>query len=61
MDHRRKRLIQAQQAAREGRRWYAFYQGTRARKQNRPGNPYPSSSEMAANWEAGWKYAEEMK
>ncbi|OQB83247.1 MAG: hypothetical protein BWX88_03436 [Planctomycetes bacterium ADurb.Bin126] len=61
MNHRRKRLIQAQQTAREGRRWYAFYQGTRAQKHNRPGNPHPPGSEMAACWEAGWKYAEDEK
>jgi hypothetical protein len=58
VDARRRRLIEARNAAREGRRFHAFYRGYRDRRQGRSGNPYQPGSQEAACWESGWKHAE---
>jgi len=52
-------MIDRAKAGREGRRWHAFYQGYRARRANRPGNPHRAGTDAHACWEAGWKFAEE--
>ena len=54
----RKYLIEKRQAAREGKRFAAFYRGARACRAGRQGNPYTPGSDEARCWEAGWKYAE---
>ena len=54
----RKRMIDRREAAREGRRWHAFYRGGRARKAGRGTNPHPPGSELARCWDAGWQYAD---
>ena len=54
----RKRMIDRTQAAREGRRFYAFYRGHRDCRAGRRANPFPPGSEQAQCWDAGWKFAE---
>jgi hypothetical protein len=54
----RRRLIDARRAAREGRRYHAFYRGAKDCRAGRPANPYRAGSEEAHCWDAGWKYAE---
>ncbi|MBI5725047.1 MAG: hypothetical protein HZA50_13885 [Planctomycetes bacterium] len=46
-------------AAREGRRYAAFYHGFKDCRAGRSSleNPYPPGSKEAAYWEIGWKYA----
>ena len=58
VDRRRQRLIDAKQAAREGRRFHAFYRGCKDRREGRRENPYRPGSQEAACWENGRKYAE---
>ena len=58
MNHPRQRLIDQRQAAREGRRYAAFYHGARDRRAGVSQNPYPPDTEDARHWEAGWKYME---
>ena len=50
-------MIGRAEAGREGRRYFAFYQGYRAKRTSRPGNPHKPGTADHANWEAGWKYA----
>ena len=58
MDRRVKRMIEKRLAAREGRRFHAFYRGAGDFRAGRLGNPFQSGSEDARCWEAGFKYAE---
>jgi len=58
MNRLRKRLVEKHRAAREGRRFGAFYRGAAARKAGKPGNPFPPGSDEARCWEAGWQFAE---
>ena len=53
----RRRIIDRSEAGREGKRYYAFYQGYQAKRTSRPGNPYKSGTADHAHWESGWKYA----
>ena len=57
----RRRMIDARKAAREGRRYHAFYVGCRDARAGRKTNPYPSGSEDALCWANGRKYAEEQR
>jgi hypothetical protein len=61
MNPLRRRLIERRRAAREGRRFGAFYLGIRAFRTGREGNPFAPGGEEARCWEAGWKYAESEK
>ena len=54
-------MIDARKAAREGRRYHAFYVGCRDARAGRKTNPYPSGSEDALCWANGRKYAEEQR
>ena len=51
-------MIDAKQAAREGRRFHAFYRGCRDRREGRTENPYGPGSQEAECWENGRRYAE---
>ena len=53
------RLIEARKAAREGRRFAAFYRGCKDRRAGRTANPYAPGSEEARCWQAGVKYTED--
>jgi hypothetical protein len=55
----KRRLIEARQAAREGKRFAAFYRGCKDRQAGRTVNPHPPGSVEARGWEAGRKYAED--
>lgn len=52
------RLIEAKKAAREGRRFAAFYRGCKDRHAGRTMNPFEKGGEEARCWQAGCKYAE---
>ena len=56
-DARRRRLIESRAAGKVGRRYYAFYQGYRARRTSQGGNPYDERTEDHDAWAAGWRYA----
>lgn len=58
VNRQRRQLIDKRLAAREGKRFIAFYRGAQARRASRVGNPYPQATEEARCWEVGWKYAE---
>jgi len=60
-DAARRRLIDARRAAREGKRFGAFYRGHRDAKAGRTVNPYPPGSEEAACYEGGRRYAEDVE
>ena len=51
-------MIDRQKAAREGKRFHAFYQGCHAARAGRTANPYAPGSEEADCWENGRKYEE---
>jgi len=53
-----KRLVDARRSAREGKRFHAFYLGSRAARASQAVNPYPQGSEEASCWENGRMYAE---
>ncbi|MGC9455228.1 MAG: hypothetical protein ACP5HU_10240 [Phycisphaerae bacterium] len=55
----RRRLIDRSRAAREGRRFHAFYRGCCDARAGRDANPYPAASEEAACWDKGRRYAED--
>jgi len=55
----RRRMIDARRAAREGKRFHAFYRGCSDARAGRGANPYPPGSEEAVCWGNGWTYAEE--
>jgi hypothetical protein len=55
----KRRLIEARQAAREGKRFAAFYRGCRDRRAGKTANPCPPGSVEARCWQAGFEYAEE--
>ena len=57
----RRRLIEKQQARREGKRFHAFYRGAMDRRAGRRTtiNPFPPGSQEAACWEAGRRYADD--
>lgn len=57
-DPRRRRMLDARQARKVGRRYHAFYRGYQARRISAPGNPYRPGTEDHASWEAGWRFAE---
>lgn len=59
MDARRKRLIDRKAAAREGRRYYAFYRGVKDWQDRKNVNPFPPGSELAQCWDNGRKYMED--
>ena len=50
-------MIDAREAAKEGRRVHAFYLGYQAHARGDASNPFPAGSERARCWENGWKYA----
>lgn len=54
----KRRLIEAQAAAREGRRFAAFYRGHKDHLAGNSVNPYKPGSIDARGWDAGFKYAE---
>lgn len=56
-----KRVIDRRLAAREGKRFSAFYRGASDCRTGRPGNPFPPGSEESGCWEDGWQYAESEK
>ena len=56
---RTRAMIDARKAAKEGKRYHAFYLGCRAGRGGRAANPYPPASEEAACWDNGRKYAED--
>ena len=58
-DRARQRMIDARKAAREGKRFYAFYRGCHDARAGRATNPYPPDSGEAVWWTNGWKYAKE--
>jgi hypothetical protein len=55
---RKRKMIDARKAAKEGKRMYAFYQGFKARRRGTGTNLFPRGSEDHKCWENGWKYAE---
>ena len=57
MNFAKRRMIKQQQAAKEGRRFHAFYLGYRAFKTGRAVNPFPAGSEQADCWGKGLEYA----
>ena len=59
MDVRRKRLIERSRAAKEGRRFHAFYRGVRDADLGRHENPFPAGSEQDRCWQAGQNFARE--
>ena len=58
MNRRQRKMIDAKQIAREGKRYHAFYRGCRARRAGERRNPFPAGSEEFSYWRNGWKYAE---
>jgi len=52
-------MIDARQAAREGKRFFAFYRGVRDARLGRAVNPFPPGSAEALGWANGRKYAED--
>ncbi len=54
----KRRLIEARQAAREGKRFAAFYRGCKDRRAGKTANPFSSGSVEAECWRAGYQYAE---
>ena len=55
----RGRMIDRQKAAREGKRFHAFYRGCRDTRAGRS-NPFSAGSEEATCWENGRKYEEDV-
>ena len=55
----RRRMIDARRAAREGKRFYAFYRGVRDARLGRAVNPFPSGGDESLDWANGRKYAED--
>ena len=55
---RNRALIQRRQAAREGKRFAAFYRGCRDFRSGKKINPCASGSTEAQGWQAGFNYAE---
>ncbi|MFW6061186.1 MAG: hypothetical protein ACOC93_00100 [Planctomycetota bacterium] len=51
-------MIQRAAAAREGRRFHAFYLGRKARREGQSRNPYAPGSALATCWANGWRYGE---
>lgn len=60
--HRRipDKLKDQQAAQKEGRRWHAFYRGTRDHRDGKPESacPFPDGSDAATGWLAGFRYME---
>ena len=61
LDATRRRLIDRRRAAREGKRFGAFYRGYRDAKVGRTANPYPANSDDSVHWENGRRYAEDVE
>jgi len=59
MNRMRTRLIDRRQAAKEGRRMHAFYQGFKAQRRGLAGNPHPPGGELYACWKAGYEFAKD--
>ena len=57
---RNRALIQRRQAAREGKRFAAFYRGCRDCRTSKKSNPYAPGSTEAQGWQAGFAYTEEL-
>ena len=57
-DARRRRLIESREAAKVGRRYFAFYRGYRARRAGLCGNPHKPGTRDHMDWQAGWEFAE---
>ena len=53
-----RRLVDARKAAKEGKRYHAFYRGCHDGRGGPAANPYPPGSEEATCWDNGRKYAE---
>jgi len=51
-------MIDRRQAAKEGKRFSAFYRGARDQRTGQDRNPFPPGSEEAQCWAAGRKYME---
>ena len=60
MNFAKRRMIRQQQAAKEGRRFHAFYLGYRAFRTGRIANPFPAGSEQADCWGKGCQYAKDL-
>ena len=58
MNLRKRKMIDARKAAREGKRFAAFYHGCRDRRAGKTANPFPPGSVEARCWQAGCAYAE---
>jgi len=56
---RKRRLIEARRAAREGGRYAAFYRGCRDCRTGKSANPYPPGTVEAGCWQAGYQYAKD--
>jgi len=52
-------MIDARKAAREGKRYHAFYVGHRDARAGQDANPYPPDSEDAICWANGFRYGED--
>jgi hypothetical protein len=59
MNRTRTRMIDKRLAAREGKRFSAFYRGVRDARAAVTRNPYPPGSEEAGCWTNGRKYVED--
>lgn len=59
MNRLRRQLIEKRQAAKEGRRTHAFYQGFQACRKGLVGNPHPPGGELHACWKAGYEFAKD--
>ncbi len=55
----RQRMIDARKAAREGRRFHAFYRGYHDGRAGKAVCPYSPGSEDAICWENGRRYQED--
>ena len=54
----KRRLIEARKAAREGKRFAAFYRGCKDSRAGQTVNPFASGSVEASCWQAGHEYGE---
>jgi len=59
MELRKRKMIDARTAAREGKRFAAFYHGCKDCRAGRTANPYAPGSEEARCWQAGVRYRED--
>ena len=60
MNWLRRKIIDRRQAAKEGRRFHAFYLGYHAFRKGQAANPFAERSEDAENWSKGYQYAQDL-